>query len=217
MEMSVRRLILGMALVASVHLAWPVAAPSAAQTGPYSISRVVAARNVENGQPSGIAALFKPDVGSICIWFQGTAAPRDLVVRSEWYINDAHVTDASYDLTIKKGADVGYISLALPPGTPFPEGVYRVDLTVQDLVLATHKFEVRATATAASGFQPSGGAAASATTSSSPAAVARPASETTATQPSNQGSASARRPSAAPFDRAAAIERILAPRPPAQP
>lgn len=162
MQIPVRQLVLGVVFVVSARAAWPAAVSSTAQTGPYTISRVVAARSVEKGKPGGIAA------------------PRDLVVRSEWYIDDAHVTDASYDLTIKKGADFGYISLALPPGTPFPEGAYRVDLTVQDLVLATHKFEVRAGAASVSQSQSSGGTTAPATGSSSPASPARPPADTAA-------------------------------------
>lgn len=139
-------------LVSAAVAVWTVSA-SAQSGGTFRVTRVVAALGVERGQPVDPATQFPPDAGRIFVWFQATPAPRDITVRTEWYINDAHVDDASYDVTVTQGIEVGYFSLALPPGTPFPEGNYRVELTVGGLVLGTHRFTVRgggATGSAAS-------------------------------------------------------------------
>lgn len=141
------RLGIGCSLVLAclLTLAHPLRAD--AQSGTFSIGRIAACTGVDKGQPIGAATQFSADVERIFIWFEATPAPRDIALRTEWYINDAHVADASYDLTVARGADNGYVSLGLPSGTLFPEGNYRVELTVSGLVLGTHRFTVRGVGT----------------------------------------------------------------------
>lgn len=134
-----------LALACLLILAHPLS--SDAQSGTFSIGRIAACTGVDKGQPVGAATQFPADVERIFIWFEATPAPRDIALRTEWYINDAHVADASYDLTVARGADNGYVSLGLPSGTLFPEGNYRVELTVSGLVLGSHRFTVRGVGT----------------------------------------------------------------------
>lgn len=139
MRRCIKRSLTFACLLALAHTPWLAAQSSTT----FSIGRIVACTGVDKGQPVGAAAQFPANVGRIFIWFESTPAPRDIALRTEWYINDAHVDDASYDLTITRGISNGYVSLALPPGTPFPEGNYRVELTASGLVLASHRFVVR--------------------------------------------------------------------------
>ncbi len=124
-------------------LALVPASRSDAQSGTFSITRIVACQGVNSGGPIGAAVQFPTDAGRIFIWFESTPAPRDIPMRTEWYINEAHVGDASYDLKVDQGARSGYVSLALPQGTLFPEGDYRVELTSGGLVVGSHRFSVR--------------------------------------------------------------------------
>ena len=140
----VRRLPAPSFVLAGLLLVHP--APSGAQPATFSINRIVACAGIEGGQPVGIATQFSADVGRIVIWFDATPAPRDIALRTEWYVNDAHVADASYDLAVAQGATSGYVTLGLPPGTLFPTGSYRVDLTSNGLSLGSYRFTVSAAA-----------------------------------------------------------------------
>lgn len=131
-----------------------LAARSDAQSGTFSIARIVACEGVVNGQPVGPTTQFPADIGRIFIWFEATPAPRDIALRTEWYINGAHVDDASYDLMVDRGANSGHVSLGLPAGTRFPVGDYRVELTSSGLVLGSHRFSVRSVGAAVSAPAP---------------------------------------------------------------
>ncbi|MDP1571196.1 MAG: hypothetical protein Q8L86_14475 [Vicinamibacterales bacterium] len=108
---------------------------------------VTAARGIAEGRPVGAADVFPPDAGPIVIWFRFAGLPPGARLQATWHYLEM---EAPYEIgaaeaVARPGADWADFSLELAPGRPWPEGGYRVDLSVNGRVLHAVRFRVAVT------------------------------------------------------------------------
>jgi hypothetical protein len=108
------------------------------------LTEVTLARGVRDGKPVDPGGVFKPDAGKIFVYFRlaGHKAPTKL--RSVWHYlgggGDRVITES--EMTAQVSDDRGNFQLELPPGRPWPQGDYRVDIMIGEALATSARFRV---------------------------------------------------------------------------
>ncbi|MBI2093240.1 MAG: hypothetical protein HYT88_00740 [Candidatus Omnitrophica bacterium] len=85
---------------------------------------------------------FAHDTESIYASFVWKDGLPGMALTANWYYETEAFHILSFSVNLTRIADRGVVSLHMPKGTPFPEGVYRLDLEKEKTVLKSQKFSV---------------------------------------------------------------------------
>ena len=123
-----------------------VIASSLAQAQVVTISEMTPAREVRDGKPVEPGTVFKPDVGTIYVWFRVTGQKAPVKLRGQWHYlgggGDLLVIES--EITASPRDSSADFRMELPPGRPWPVGAYRLDILSGDAVAGSAAFRVAA-------------------------------------------------------------------------
>jgi hypothetical protein len=117
-----------------------------APSGGPRLLDVTMAHDVADGRPVRPSDVFTPDDHPIHVWFRHEAVPVGAAISSDWFYDES--TPAVHITHVKTLMEPGAVStqfrIELEEGKPWPVGKYRVELRVDDQMLAEARFRVAA-------------------------------------------------------------------------
>lgn len=102
------------------------------------------AHGVVDGRPFRPTQVFAPDDNPIYAWFRGEGCMTGTAITSVWFYleTDPPLRFGEATVVVDRPDDWGQFNFELAPGRLWPVGEYRIELRVDDALLAETRFRV---------------------------------------------------------------------------
>jgi hypothetical protein len=102
------------------------------------------AHGVVDGRPFRPTHVFAPDDNPIYVWFRGEGCMAGTAIRSVWFYleTDPPLRFGDVTVVVDRPDDWGQFNFELGPGMKWRLGEYRIELRVDDALLAETRFRV---------------------------------------------------------------------------
>jgi hypothetical protein len=132
---------------------WFTATVGARSPAALRLFDLTTAHGIADERPLQPAQVFAPDDEVIYLWYAAEGCAIGTTIRSTWLYLDtdppSRLGEAA--VTVDRDGDWGQFNFALAPGRHWAPGRYRVELRVDDVMMADTEFVVSARATVLAG------------------------------------------------------------------